>query len=154
LYNRRFLLEFLDRETVRTQRAGGVISVCMIDIDHFKSINDSLGHAAGDAVLKHFGAIAATAIRNADVLGRLGGEEFLVVLADTDLPGAIRSAEYVRMAVQASAFPGLPADRAVTITAGVASLMPNESSASLLARADRALYDGKASGRNTVFAAE
>ena len=154
LYNRRFLLEFLDRETVRTQRAGGVISVCMIDIDHFKSINDSLGHAAGDAVLRHFGTLAATAIRSADILGRLGGEEFLVVLPDTYLPGAVKIAEYIRETVEASAFSGLPAGRTVTITGGVATLTTSEGSAGLLARADRALYVGKARGRNTIVAAE
>ena len=75
------------------------------------------------------------------------------MLPDTDLQGAINSAERIRRAVEASAFPGLPAGRQVTVTAGVARSAPNESSSGLLARADRALYDGKAAGRNTVVAA-
>jgi diguanylate cyclase (GGDEF)-like protein len=153
LYNRRFLLEFLGRESARTQRSGGAFSICLIDIDRFKSINDSFGHAAGDAVLKHFSTVAGAGMRSADVLGRIGGEEFVVVLPDTDLQGAINSAERIRRAVEASAFPGLPAGRQVTVTAGVARSAPNESSSNLLARADRALYDGKAAGRNTVVAA-
>jgi len=153
LYNRRFLLEFLGRETARTQRSGGAFSVCLLDIDEFKSVNDSFGHAAGDAVLKHFGAVAGTGLRSADILGRLGGEEFLVVLPDTDIQGAIESAERIRRAVQASTFPGLPAGRHLTVTAGIARSTPNESASVLLARADRALYEGKAAGRNRVVAA-
>jgi diguanylate cyclase (GGDEF)-like protein len=153
LYNRRFLLEFLDRETARAQRSGGAFSICLIDIDEFKGVNDSFGHAAGDAVLRHFGAVAGMGLRSADILGRLGGEEFLVVLPDTDMQGAINTAERIRRAVEAITFPGLPAGRQVTVTAGVARSMPNESSSALLERADRALYDGKAAGKNTVFAA-
>ena len=153
LYNRRFLLEFLGRETARMQRSGGAFSLCLIDIDHFKIINDSFGHAAGDAVLKQFAAIAGAGTRGADVLGRLGGEEFLMVLPDTDIQGALNSAERIRAAVQASTFQGLPAGRGLTVTAGVARSMPGESASALLARADRALYQGKAAGRNTVVAA-
>jgi diguanylate cyclase (GGDEF)-like protein len=153
LYNRRFLLEFLGRETARTQRSSGAFSICLIDIDEFKSVNDSFGHAAGDAVLKHFGAVAGAGLRSADILGRLGGEEFLVVLPDTDIQGAINSAERIRRAVEAITFTGLPAGRQVTVTAGVACSMPSENSSVLMARADRALYEGKAAGKNTVVAA-
>lgn len=153
LYNRRFLLEFLGRETARTLRSGGAYSVCLIDIDHFKSINDSFGHAAGDSVLKHFAATTGADMRGADVLGRLGGEEFLVVLPNTDIQGAVNSAERIRRAVEASTFPGLPAGRKVTVTAGVARSTANENPSALLARADRALYQGKDAGRNTIVAA-
>ena len=153
LYNRRFLVEFLGREMARTQRSGSAFSICLFDIDHFKSINDSFGHAAGDAVLKYFGEVAGTGMRGADILGRLGGEEFLVVLPDTDIPGAVNSAERIRKAVEASNFPGLPAGRQVTVTVGVARSAANEGYSALLARADRALYQGKAAGRNTVVTA-
>jgi diguanylate cyclase (GGDEF)-like protein len=154
LYNRRYLLEFLDRETARAQRSGGTFSVCLIDIDHFKRINDGLGHAAGDVVLKHFGAVVAAAIRSVDILGRVGGEEFRVILPDTDNQGALESADRIRKAVETSSFKGLPGVRQVTVTVGVARAILNESSAALLVRADRALYQGKAAGRNTVVAAE
>lgn len=154
LYNRRFLQEVLDRETARARRSGGAFSVCLIDIDEFKSVNDRFGHATGDAVLEHFGAIAGTGLRSADVLGRMGGEEFLVVLPDTDIQGAIESAERIRRSVEASTFPGLPAGSQLTVTAGVACSEPDESASMLLVRADHALYEGKAAGKNTVVAAE
>lgn len=152
LYNRRFLMEFVEREASRAQRTGGAYAVCLLDIDHFKSINDEFGHGAGDAALKHFGEVAAGGMRNVDVLGRLGGEEFLAVLPDTDIEGATSSAERLRRAVESSAFPGLPAGRRVTVTAGVARSEAKESASALLARADKALYEGKAAGRNRVVA--
>lgn len=154
LYNRRFLTEFLERETARVQRTGRTYAVCMLDIDHFKSINDSFGHAAGDAVLKQIAAAAEACKRNVDVIGRLGGEEFLLVLPDTDMTGAANCAERIRKVVEESTFPELPAGRRVTVTAGVAlSGQAGEAPPALLARADEALYQGKAAGRNRVVAA-
>jgi diguanylate cyclase (GGDEF)-like protein len=150
LYNRRFLMEFLERESSRAQRTGGAYSVCMLDIDHFKSVNDEFGHGAGDAVLRHFAVIAAEGMRAVDVLGRLGGEEFLMVLPDTEIEGATSSAERLRKAVESGAFPGLPSGRRVMVTAGVARSRPKETPSALLARADKALYEGKAAGRNRV----
>lgn len=152
LYNRRFLLDALARERSRATRLNAGFAVCLFDIDHFKSVNDSFGHATGDAVLKHFAAISNAGLRGADVLGRYGGEEFLLVLPDTDLTGAGSAAERVRAAVEAAAFPQLPAGRLITVTAGIAAWKREETAQDLLGRADRALYDGKASGRNRVVA--
>jgi diguanylate cyclase len=123
-YNRRYLIATLERESSRAQRLGNPLNVCLFDIDHFKSINDRWGHGAGDAVLKRFVALATAGLRGADVFGRYGGEEFLLVLPDTDARGALVAAERIRGE--------LPAD--------------------LLKRADEALYQGKAAGRNCIIA--
>lgn len=152
LYNRRFLLEVLRREHSRAKRLHTAFAVCLFDIDHFKSINDTLGHAAGDAVLKHFAHISISGLRGVDVLGRYGGEEFLLILPDAGRADACTAAERVRAVVEAAGFPQLPADRQVTVTVGVAANGPGESVEDLLGRADGALYAGKAAGRNRVVA--
>jgi diguanylate cyclase (GGDEF)-like protein len=141
-FNRRFLMETLAREHTRAARRGGRLSVCMLDVDHFKQVNDRLGHAAGDQVLKQVAVVAARCLRGADVFGRFGGEEFLAVLPDTDRQGALLVAERIRAAVQA--------ETSVTLTLGVAE-RAGEDVAALLAKADKALYRGKAAGRNRVL---
>jgi diguanylate cyclase len=151
-HNRRYLMEVLARERSRAERLSEPFSVCLLDIDHFKAINDSAGHAAGDAVLRHFAALAPRGLRGIDAFGRFGGEEFLLVLPGTARQGAVAAAERVRAAVEAGAFPGLPPGRRVTITAGVATHVKGEAVAALLARADQALYRGKQAGRNRVVA--
>ena len=152
VFNRRFLMDVLTRESSRAKRLGAAFSVCLFDLDHFKSINDTLGHAAGDAVLKHFARLGGSGLRAVDVFGRYGGEEFLLVLPDTGQPGACASAERVRAAFEAARVPGLPADRRFTATAGIATSRPGEDIEVLLGRADAALYEGKAAGRNRVVA--
>jgi diguanylate cyclase (GGDEF)-like protein len=149
-YNRRFLLEALARERARSKRLATWFTLCLFDVDHFKSINDTLGHAAGDAVLKHFAQIAGSGLRDVDIFGRYGGEEFLLLLPDTDSRGAVAAAERLRASVQAEDFPQLPAGQRVTVTVGLATSRPDESVEALLARADSALYQGKAAGRNRV----
>jgi diguanylate cyclase (GGDEF)-like protein len=139
-YNRRFLMESLARELARAGRSGGGFSVCLVDIDHFKAVNDTLGHAAGDDVLKQVAAIVGRGLRGSDVFGRFGGEEFLLVLPDTDPAGAKVLAERIRAAVAA--------ETRVTVTIGVAQHAGGDAAA-VLARADQALYRGKAAGRNT-----
>lgn len=140
-FNRRFLMETLAREHARAARLGGRLSLCMIDVDHFKQVNDRLGHAAGDRTLQEVAAIAARCLRGADVFGRFGGEEFLALLPDTERQGAVQVAERIRSCVQA--------ETAVTVTIGVAQ-SAGEDLHALLARADQALYRGKAAGRNRV----
>ena len=141
-YNRRFLMESLARELARAGRSGGGFSVCVIDVDHFKAVNDTLGHAAGDDVLRQVAAITGRDLRGIDVFGRFGGEEFLLLLPDTDQTGASVVAERIRAAVAANT--------QVTVTIGVAQYAA-DGAAAVLARADQALYRGKAAGRNTVL---
>jgi diguanylate cyclase (GGDEF)-like protein len=143
-------MDALVRERSRAERLGAPFSVCLLDIDHFKAINDTHGHAAGDAVLRHLPDVAAVGLRGFDVFGRLGGEEFLLVLPGTDLAGAMVVAERVRAAVDTAGFPGIPAGGRVSVTLGVAQGARGEEVSALLARADRALYLGKATGRNRV----
>ena len=150
LYNRRFLLEMLVKEEASLKRTGRPFAICLLDIDHFKSVNDTYGHGAGDAVLKHFAKVAGTGKRGADVFGRLGGEEFVLVMPDTGLAGALACAERVRTAVEAAAFPEIPPERRITVTSGIALASSDEAVAALLARADEALYRGKAAGRNCI----
>jgi len=141
-YNRRFLIETLAREQARAGRLGGSFCVCVIDVDHFKRVNDTLGHPAGDAVLQSVAAVAARGLRAVDAFGRFGGEEFLVILPDTDRAGALLVAERIRAAVER--------ETKVTVTIGVAQ--SGDDAAAVLARADQALYQGKAQGRNKVVA--
>lgn len=154
ILNRRRVLEILAQERSRCLRFGTLFSICLIDIDHFKRVNDSFGHAAGDAVLSGFaGAISAT-LRDADYLGRLGGEEFLAVFSGTLLDGAIVGAERMRSAVVHAHFPGATKGLRITLSAGVACYRSGETTAELLARADAALYRAKRAGRDCVLPAE
>ena len=140
-YNRRFLMETLTRELARASRLGGSFSVCIMDVDHFKLVNDTQGHAAGDQMLRQVAAVAVRGLRGVDVFGRFGGEEFLLVLPDTDRAGALTVAERIRAAVAQ--------ETKVTVTIGVAQYAKDDANA-LLARADQALYQGKTGGRNRV----
>ena len=146
-YNRRYLMDALAREQSRAERAGTPFAVCLLDIDHFKSINDRFGHAAGDSVLKEFARLLPAEMRAVDVHGRFGGEEFLLVLPGADAAGAQGCAERVRARTEALNLAGVPR---VTITAGVAVYAGKEPVSALLARADKALYEGKNAGRNRV----
>ncbi len=149
--NRRHFVELLERERERSQRSGAPLTLCMLDADHFKDVNDGYGHVAGDHVLAAIAAAAQSQLRSADVLGRLGGEEFGVLLPDTDLVGGARVAERVRSAVAARRVAtGDAREIRVTISVGVAQLQGNEPFESLLQRADRALYVAKDRGRNCV----
>jgi diguanylate cyclase (GGDEF)-like protein len=153
LFNRRFLLEVLEKEAASLKRTGRPFAICLLDIDHFKSVNDTYGHGAGDTVLKYFAKVAGTGKRGADVFGRLGGEEFLLVMPDTGLAGALACAERVRGAVEAAVFPEVPAGRRITVTGGIALASSGEAVTALLGRADEALYGGKAAGRNCIVTA-
>jgi diguanylate cyclase (GGDEF)-like protein len=125
----------------------------MLDIDHFKRINDTFGHPVGDEAIKAMATTCAEAIRTIDHLGRLGGEEFAVILPDTDLAAALLVAERIRAAVAAIAIPAETANVIFTTSIGVAEQTPSDSSVeSLLSRADAALYAAKNGGRNKVVA--
>ncbi len=149
-FNRRYIMETLQREISRAQRQGGRFSICLLDLDHFKSVNDTHGHAAGDAVLKRFSVVASQALRDVDMLGRYGGEEFLVVLPGSDVRGGVVCGERIRTGLEQCEWPELEPGRKVTVTAGVATWREGDSAFSILARADDALYAGKNAGRNRV----
>lgn len=126
------------------------VSLVIADIDHFKSVNDTYGHAAGDNVIAAFAAFLGTAASDHHVAGRVGGEEFAIVLPGTNLMAARLFAEGARGALAAMPMEGLPDDRRVTASFGVAELLPGESPSSLMRRADAALYEAKNSGRDCV----
>ncbi|OGP59102.1 MAG: hypothetical protein A2V67_08160 [Deltaproteobacteria bacterium RBG_13_61_14] len=154
LYNRRYFFERFEKEVERAKRYERILSLIMIDIDHFKNYNDSFGHLMGDALLQKLAQIMEQNLRKADVLARYGGEEFFILLPETDKEQARQVAEKLRRTVEEYDF---HADRTelqkgkVTITLGLASLPRDALEAlSLLDLADKALYFGKAQGRNRV----
>ena len=138
---------FMDRLAQAQQHQQALLSLVMIDIDHFKRINDRHGHAAGDGVLREVAARLRRQMRGADLLGRLGGEEFALLLPATDLAGAQAQAELARQALRRE-----PMAIAGTVTAsfGVAQWDGSESAADWLHRADLALYQAKRRGRDQV----
>lgn len=151
LTNRRRFLESLENELIRIDRYGGSLSLIMFDIDHFKKVNDTWGHAVGDAVLCEIACDSLRFLRRADIAARYGGEEFIILLPETDLPGAALIADRLRQLVADTVIAldqGPPIS--VTISIGVASLRPYESGDELLIRADKAMYQAKNSGRNRV----
>ncbi|MBI2747326.1 MAG: GGDEF domain-containing protein [Burkholderiales bacterium] len=140
----------------RGLRSGEPVSLLMLDLDHFKAINDRYGHRAGDAVLRSFSDVVRTQLRASDTLARVGGEEFAVILPGTDAAGAAHVAESVREAVQSAAVDNQQGGvLRITISVGVACAQDGDgASADLLyQRADNALYQAKAAGRNRVVPA-
>jgi diguanylate cyclase (GGDEF)-like protein len=150
-HNRLGIDELIAQESERTERYGGTFSVILLDIDHFKAVNDAHGHEAGDHVLQEVVACLRLELRSADQIGRWGGEEFLLLLPQADGEEAGRAAERLRDRVAAHRF--VPAGP-ITISSGVATWRPGETRAALVARADAALYRAKDGGRNTVVADE
>ena len=153
-YNRGFLAEWLPRQLRLARRHKKPLSALMVDLDHFKRINDGRGHAAGDQVLVALARCIEQQLRATDVVVRYGGEEFTVLLPDTAVAGAFVSAERLRAAIAAmTEREGLPRGLRVTASIGVAALAPGDDGAQLLPRADAALYEAKRTGRNRVVAA-
>ena len=150
LSNRRDMMEKLALLKARADRNGTPLSMLMIDMDHFKTINDNQGHDLGDRVLQKVAGILKARLRAQDLLARWGGEEFLIALADTDHNGALRAAEQFRAAVEDGGLSSASAAMPVTITVGVAQYQPGEDLQSLITRADDQLYVGKRAGRNRV----
>jgi diguanylate cyclase len=148
--NRRCIMRMLEEEIDRAARTGSPCSVALIDLDWFKRINDAYGHPTGDEVLRAFSITIFANIRNIDRLGRYGGEEFLLVLPDMDTSSAVRALDRLRAIIADLDWSAFSPGMKVTISAGVATLQPNETSDILLARADSALYSAKAQGRNRI----
>jgi diguanylate cyclase (GGDEF)-like protein len=152
LHNRRWLDGRLQEEVQRSQRFDKSLSVLMLDIDHFKRINDQYGHPAGDAVLKHLAEVVVSQLREVDLATRYGGEEFVVMLPETDDAAAMHGAERIRRAVAGASFT-LPdgSEISMTVSIGVASYPGSAAGAEeLIAHADQALYLAKQAGRNRV----
>jgi diguanylate cyclase (GGDEF)-like protein len=154
--NRRAILTQLASELERARRAGTPLAFAMIDVDHFKQINDVHGHLAGDEVLRHFVHSMEQRLRQSDSLGRYGGEEFLLLLPDTHADGALNLVGNLREFVAHSPAPfgddGIPHTFSAGLWCGVPG--PQDTVPSLIAQADAALYKAKSSGRNTVRLAE
>ena len=152
--NRRAMTAIIEREMARARRDQEPMSVAMVDIDHFKKINDTYGHAAGDAALIHLTLIARSILRGNDAFVRYGGEEFLLVMAETGLLGGVHVAERLQLALIKQPFIHLGQDIAMTFSAGVSVLADDDTEATLLRRADQALYKAKQTGRNKVLASD
>jgi diguanylate cyclase (GGDEF)-like protein/PAS domain S-box-containing protein len=151
IHNRRHLFELGEREFRRARRFGHVLSVIMLDIDHFKQVNDTYGHAVGDQVLLVLAERCRKNIRDVDVLGRYGGEEFAIILPETGLPAACEAAERLRQCVAQTRIPTNAGPLGITISLGVAALTESiRDLPSLLDRADAAMYAAKQAGRNRV----
>ncbi|MCH8503232.1 MAG: GGDEF domain-containing protein [Ectothiorhodospiraceae bacterium] len=157
LPNRRTLMEQLDRETARAERGElckSPLSICMLDIDLFKRINDSYGHQAGDAVLRRVAAALRRSLRNGDFVGRFGGEEFLLLFPESSREEAQELAELIGRNLAAMRIPELPGNEAITASIGVAVHRKGETLEETLARADSALYEAKRRGRNRAVVAD
>ena len=145
----------LDALVRRAAAGGDAVAVLVIDIDHFKKINDSFGHAVGDEVLREFAVRLASNVRAIDLPVRFGGEEFVVVMPDTELDHAHRIAERIRLHVAGSPFRVMGGEELLTVTISIgvaASLRDDDAPAALVRRADEAMYEAKARGRNRVIA--
>ncbi|MGI6394107.1 MAG: diguanylate cyclase [bacterium] len=151
LYNRKSFDDKLENEFSRSKRYGHSLSLVIIDIDYFKSVNDTYGHLAGDAVLTNMSKLFGRFFRSVDFISRYGGEEFAVILPETPLNGAVLTTERIRLAVAQNETYVNQHKIKVTISAGVAEYTPEMSSPEeLVALADKKLYEAKNSGRNRV----
>lgn len=150
-FNRRMIMAALDDEVARAQRNAVPCSVALIDLDHFKRINDQFGHPIGDEALRTFAITAFANIRNIDKLGRYGGEEFLLILPETEPDAARQMLERLLEIVSEQDWTAICSGMAVTMSGGITTVRDDDTSDVALARADAALYRAKAAGRNRVL---
>ena len=153
LYNRRQLMEYLNRQKALADRGSLIFAMCYVDLDHFKRVNDYFGHKQGDEVLKAFADIASKVVREGDFVARIGGEEFVLVLADATLADAVAVSNRLRRQTQLMLIDPKAPDFAVTVSVGVAAYRVRESVEQLMSRADTAMYAAKTQGRNRVVVA-
>jgi diguanylate cyclase (GGDEF)-like protein len=146
--NRRYLDQRLEQELQRSQRYGDRFSIIMTDLDYFKRINDKYGHNTGDAVLVQFAKVLNDTVRSSDFVARFGGEEFVILLPDTDQQGAAELAERMRQDVAQYEFPGVP--EMVTASFGVTTVTQAQAGVEVLKKVDEALYSSKKQGRNRI----
>jgi diguanylate cyclase (GGDEF)-like protein len=152
-YNRRCIMRMLGEEIARARRNETPCSIALIDLDWFKRINDAFGHPTGDEVLRTFAITMFANIRNVDRFGRYGGEEFLLVLPGMFTDGAEQILERLRKIIADLDWSAFSPGMRVTISAGITVLRPEETPDTFLARADGALYEAKARGRNRIASA-
>ncbi|MCW3490419.1 GGDEF domain-containing protein [Dethiobacter alkaliphilus] len=153
--NRRMLRQEMEREIPRADRYGRTLAMLMLDIDHFKQVNDTYGHVAGDHILRDLSRLICDNVRDIDLCIRYGGEEFLVILPETDLDGAVAVAEKIRLLVEQSVFSAGESEHRITVSVGIAVYPKHAITADeLIERADSALYQAKKNGRNRSYAAE
>jgi diguanylate cyclase (GGDEF)-like protein len=150
-YNRRALNSYLEHDIANVHRYSGDLSVIMFDIDHFKGVNDSHGHQAGDSILREISRMVQSKIRRSDYLARYGGEEFVLVLRNTQYSYALELAERLRVMLEGSRISLGRETIGITASFGVASLRAGSDRERLLAEADAMVYRAKASGRNKVM---
>lgn len=151
LYNRRYFMEAGKKEIERVNRYEEPLSLMMVDIDHFKKVNDTYGHIAGDSILKRLGVILKESVRDVDIVGRLGGEEFGIILPETTLNDAKQVAERVREDIDDSTFEFKQSNISITVSIGIATYNKNNPNIdNMLHKADDALYEAKNRGRNCV----
>jgi diguanylate cyclase (GGDEF)-like protein len=155
LYNRRAALSRLDELFKQARRYVEKLSVIMLDIDHFKMINDRYGHLTGDETLEKIAVLLQNRIRDADTVGRYGGEEFLIILPKADIPSAMRMAERIRKTIAAAKIRDRQGNVfSITVSQGLAGYKPGDDTYSIVSRADNALYWAKVGGRNRVETCE
>ena len=157
IYNRRYMNNHLDKKIMEIAEAAKPLSIMLFDIDHFKRVNDTLGHGVGDEVLKEMARRVSDNARDYDLVARYGGEEFVVIMPNTTTEDALSAAERLRKRIADTPFAidGLDQPLTVTVSIGTATTIdPDEQADKLLARADTALYAAKGAGRNRTCSAE
>lgn len=150
IYNRRSFMTLLDKSVNLMQRMNSPLSLLGLDLDHFKRINDTWGHSSGDQALRHFVQLATDHLRNEDVIGRVGGEEFVIFLPNTGLEAAAGVAERLRALIESQPMTGAHASITLTVSIGVTLIARGETQEAALQRVDEAMYRAKAKGRNRV----
>lgn len=155
--NRKGMDEAVVREVSKVRRLNTPLSIAMLDIDNFKKLNDSLGHSAGDAALRHLAVVARECLRPQDTMARYGGEEFLILLPDTSLDQGVEAVARLQRELAQRPFAGGPVDRGdvalvhITFSAGVAQLTASEPPEDTIQRADEGMYQAKRAGKNRVL---
>lgn len=154
LFNRRHMIELTEKVLARHNRQSSNLTLMLLDIDHFKQVNDQYGHDTGDRVLEAVTHLLKSSLREQDFIGRWGGEEFLAILPDANFSHAVESAERIRKAVQALEMHCDGSKVRVTLSIGITQYRAGEALSVTIARADQALYQGKSAGRNRVEVAQ
>lgn len=150
LYNRRTINELVAREKRRCDRNGASMCIAMLDVDHFKRINDQYGHSVGDGVLRMLSLLLECTLRGTECVGRYGGEEFLILLSETSKERAMVPLERLRRRISETAVDGLPADMRITVSIGLADFQQGEDVLDTVKRADLAMYNAKRLGRDRI----